>query len=446
MSTSNKRAPVTHFHPISSPDYVPLEQLRELQSRRLAHMARRAYENVPLYRERMQAKGVTPDDIQSIDDISKLPFTMKCDLRDTYPYGLFASPLKDIVRLHASSGTTGKPIVVAYTKEDLSVWDEVVARALAGYGLTKNDIIQNSFGYGLFTGGLGLHGGIERLGALAVPVSGGNTERQILLMKDFGVTAISCTPSYFVHLIDKAQQMGLDIREFPLRVGIFGAEPWTEAMRAHMEDAAGIRAYNIYGLSEIVGPGVGSECWTQEGMHIFEDHFYPEIINPQTGETLPDGEEGELVLSTLSKEAMPMLRYRTRDITTIERDTCPCGRTIRRIRRISRRSDDMLIIRGVNVFPSQIETGILRVEGTLPHFQILLTRSGGLDQMEVRVEVNADVLGDTIASIEGFKQKVAQSIENIIGLHIRVTPVTPHTLKRSEGKINRVVDLRNEGK
>ncbi|MDO4583723.1 MAG: phenylacetate--CoA ligase [Planctomycetia bacterium] len=442
QATSSLRATVSRFHPISAPDYVPLDKLRDLQSARLCRMVQRVYENVPLYRTRMDKLGVHPNDIRGIDDIVRLPFTMKVDLRDTYPNGLFASPMKEIVRLHASSGTTGKPIVVAYTQQDLDVWKEVVARSLVSFGLDRSDVLQNAFGYGLFTGGLGLHDGVERLGATVIPISGGNTERQIMIMKDFNVTAVSCTPSYFIHLIDKAMEMGLDLREFPLRTGIFGAEPWTAAMRQRIEELSNIRAFDIYGLSEIVGPGVGAECCAQQGLHIFEDHFYPEIIDPETCEVLPDGEEGELVLTTLSKDAMPMLRYRTRDITALENVPCPCGRTIRRIRRISRRSDDMLILRGVNVFPSQIETAIMRVEGTLPHYQIVLTRDGGLDRIEVMIEVSAEVLGDTVASVEIFRRKIAAAIENIIGLHVKVTLVTPRTLIRSEGKIQRVLDKR----
>ncbi|MCR5162527.1 MAG: phenylacetate--CoA ligase [Thermoguttaceae bacterium] len=433
------------FHPISAPDYLPHDQLRELQSRRLIHMVKRAYENVELYRNRMNKMGVTPDDIQSIDDIVKLPFTMKVDLRDTYPYGMFASPLKEIVRLHASSGTTGKPIVVAYTKEDLDVWDEVVARSLVGYGVTSKDIVQNAYGYGLFTGGLGLHGGASALGCTVVPISGGNTERQIMIMRDFNVTCCSATPSYFVHIIDKAHRMGINMRDLPVKFGVFGAEPWSEEVRHYIEEEAGIRAFNIYGLSEILGPGVGAECCFQDGMHIFEDHFFPEIIDPATGEPLPDGTEGELVLSTLSKEAMPMLRYRTRDITTIDVEQCPCGRTIRRIRPIRRRSDDMLIVRGVNVFPSQIETGILRVEGASPHFQIVLEKGAdGLDRIEVKVEATDAAVDDTVRSVEQFQQKIQQSISQIIGLSVRVTLVQPYTLIRSEGKVNRVVDNRNK--
>ena len=345
--------------------------------------------------------------------------------------------------MHASSGTTGKPIVVAYTQDDLDVWSEVIVRALSGFGVQQGDIAQNAYGYGLFTGGLGLHGGFERLGAAVVPISSGNTERQIMLMRDFGVTVVSCTPSYFLHLADQATGMGMDMREFPLRVGIFGAEPWTEAMRTRVEEMTGIKAYDIYGLSEILGPGVGAECACQNGMHIYEDHFYPEIINPETLEVLPDGEEGELILSTLSKQAMPMLRYRTRDITALENVPCPCGRTIRRIRRISRRSDDMLIIRGVNVFPSQIETAIMRVEGTLPHYQIIVTRENGLDRMEVQVEINSELFdGDMISSYEKLQKEIGRAVESIIGIRAKITLITPRTLKRSEGKIKRVIDLR----
>jgi len=433
------------FHPLSAPDYLPREQMRALQSRRLSRMVKRAYENVELYRNRMNKMGVTPEDIQSIDDISKLPFTMKADLRDTYPYGMFASPLKEIVRLHASSGTTGKPIVVAYTKEDLQVWENAISRALLGYGVTSADIIQNAYGYGLFTGGLGIHGGASSLGCTVVPISGGNTERQIMIMRDFNVTCCTATPSYFTHIIDKAQQMGINMRDLPIKFGVFGAEPWSEEVRHYIEEQAGIRAFNIYGLSEICGPGVGAECCFQDGMHIFEDFFFPEIIDPATGEPLPDGTEGELVLSTLAKDAMPMLRYRTRDITTIDVESCQCGRTIRRIRPIRRRSDDMLIIRGVNVFPSQIETGILRVEGASPHFQIVLDKGpDGLDRIEVKVEATADAVDDTVRSVEQFQRKVQQSISQIIGLSVRVTLVQPYTLVRSEGKVNRVVDNRNK--
>ncbi|MCL4694888.1 MAG: phenylacetate--CoA ligase, partial [Candidatus Hydrogenedentes bacterium] len=375
------------FHPLSGPDFLAAEQLRALQLDRLRATVARAYEHVGLFRSRMQERGLNPDDLTELGDIAQLPLYVKNDLRDTYPFGLFASPMEEIVRLHASSGTTGKPIVVGYTREDVEVWSNVMVRAFAAYGLHHGDVIQNSYGYGLFTGGLGAHYGAEALGATVIPTSGGNTDRQLTVLRDFNVTAICCTPSYFLRLIERAGELGMNMHTLPLKVGVFGAEPWTEGMRQRIEAESGIKAYDIYGLSEIIGPGVGAECYCQDGLHIFEDFFYPEILDPETLEPLPDGEEGELVLTTLSKRAMPMIRYRTRDITAIHPEPCPCGRTIRRIRRISRRSDDMLIIRGVNVFPSQIETALLAVEGTLPHYQIVLTNDGTLDQMEVQVEV-----------------------------------------------------------
>jgi phenylacetate-CoA ligase len=390
----------------------------------------------------MEERGVTPGEIRGIDDIARLPLTVKNDLRDTYPFGLFASPLRDVVRLHASSGTTGKPIVVAYTQADLSVWTEVIVRSLAGYDLHAGDILQNAYGYGLFTGGLGLHYGAEALGATVIPISGGNTDRQIMIMRDFGVSAICCTPSYFLHLLDRAEEMGVDLRELPLRAGCFGAEPWTDAMRRRIEATAGIKAFDIYGLTEIIGPGVGAECLAQDGLHIFEDHFYPEIIDPESLEPLPEGREGELVLTTLTKQGMPMIRYRTRDITSIESEPCSCGRTLRRIHRISHRSDDMMIIRGVNVFPSQIETAILAVEGTLPHYQIILTRHKDLDQMEVRLEVTPEVLSDRIGAMENLEKRLARQIEDTIGLRAAVRLVEPRSLGRSEGKMKRVFDQR----
>ncbi|MBN1256065.1 MAG: phenylacetate--CoA ligase, partial [Planctomycetes bacterium] len=323
-------------------------------------------------------------------------------------------------------------------------WSSVMERTFVACGMRQGDILQNAFGYGLFTGGLGAHYGAERLGATVIPISGGNTDRQIMVMKDFGVTAICCTPSYFVYLIERAHELGVDIKELPVKIGIFGAEPWTDAMRKHMEEMGGIKAYDIYGLSEIIGPGVASECSAQNGLHIFEDHFYPEIINPETGEVLPDGEEGELVLTTLSKKAMPLLRYRTRDITRLISETCACGRTIRRIERVGRRSDDMFIIRGVNVFPSQVETALLSVEGTLPHYQIVLTRMKGLDQMEVQVEVTAEIFSDKIRALEELQKKLQYSIEQILGISIGVRLVEPHTIPRSQGKAKRVIDKREE--
>jgi phenylacetate-CoA ligase len=438
----SKPVPEPAFHPASAPDFLPLPQLRGLQLRRLQAVVRRAYDHVDLFRQRLDDRRFKPGDVKSLEDLARLPFAEKSDLRDTYPFGLFASPMKDIVRLHASSGTTGKPIVVAYTHADIQVWTNVMTRSLAACGLHEGDIIQNAYGYGLFTGGLGAHYGAEALGATVIPISGGNTQRQLMVMKDFGVTAICCTPSYFLHLIDQGRECGVDIRELPLRTGVFGAEPWTESMRRVIEAESGIKAYDIYGLSEIVGPGVAMECQCQAGPHIFEDYFYPEIIDSATGRPVADGEEGELVLTTFGKEAMPMIRYRTRDITSLSTERCECGRTLRRIKRIARRADDMFIIRGINVFPSQIESALLRVEGTLPHYQILLTREKGLDDMEVQVEVTPEVFGDTVGALEQLRQKLNQSIESTIGLRAKVRLVQPRTIKRSEGKAVRVIDQR----
>ena len=433
------------FHPASAPDYLPVGQMRALQLGRLQSIVRRAYAHVELFRSRMDARSLHPDDLKSLHDVARLPFTIKADLRDTYPFGLFASPLQEVVRLHASSGTTGKPIVVAYTQQDVDVWSSVMVRTFAACGVTRGDIIQNAYGYGLFTGGLGAHYGAEALGATVIPISGGMADRQIMVMKDFKVTAICCTPSYFVHLLERAGELGVDMRALPLKAGIFGAEPWTDSMRRHIEPAAGIKAYDIYGLSEIIGPGVASECSAQAGLHIFEDHFYPEIIDPQTGEPLPEGAEGELVITTLSKRAMPMIRYRTRDISAFVTESCPCGRTIRRIKRIGRRSDDMLIIRGVNVYPSQVESALLAVEGTLPHYQIVLTSEKGLAEMEVQVEVTSDTFSDTVGAMERLQEKLGDAIAGTIGIRVNVRLVAPRTIARSEGKAKRVVDNRNLG-
>ncbi|MGA2181965.1 MAG: phenylacetate--CoA ligase [Bryobacteraceae bacterium] len=431
------------FQPASALDYIPGPQLEQLQLNRLRSVVGRVWERVPLFRSRLDERGIVPEDIRTLGDVGCLPFTVKTDLRDTYPFGLFASPMRDVVRLHASSGTTGKPIVVAYTSADLDVWSEVMERAFATCGLHESDIIQNAYGYGLFTGGLGAHYGAERLGATVIPISGGNTDRQIMVMRDFGVTAICCTPSYFLHMVDRAAELGVDLRELPLRAGVFGAEPWTEAMRVRIEAMAGIKAYDIYGLSEIIGPGVAMECECQDGLHIFEDHFYPEIIHPDTGELMPPGVEGELVLTTLSKQAMPVIRYRTRDITALLPDPCPCGRTLRRMRRISRRSDDMLIIRGVNVFPSQIESVLLEMEHTMPHYQIILTREHGLDQMEVQVEVTARMFSDTVGALETLHDRLADAMEHVLQVRTHITLVEPHTIPRSEGKSRRVIDRRS---
>jgi phenylacetate-CoA ligase len=431
------------FHTASTPDYLPPVQMRELQLSRLRSVVRRAYENVPLFRERLDANGFAPDCLRELTDLQRLPFTTKADLRDSYPFGLFASPMHEIVRLHASSGTTGKPIVVAYSRQDLDVWASAIMRCFAACGLSHHDIIQNAYGYGLFTGGLGAHYGAEKLGATVIPVSGGNTDRQLMVMKDFGVTAICCTPSYFIHLLDRAAELGVDVRKLPLRAGIFGAEPWTESMRRRIQADSNIRAFDIYGLSEIIGPGVAIECACQNGLHVLEDYFYPEIVDTETGRALPDGEEGELVLTTLAKQAMPMIRYRTRDITRLMPEPCACGRTVRRIARIGRRSDDMLIVRGVNVFPSQIETALLEVEGTLPHYLIVLTREKGLDNLEVQVEVTPELFSDKIGSLQALRHRLAAAIDHTLGIHVEITLVAPHSIQRSEGKAKRVIDRRN---
>jgi len=433
---------VTDCHPASVPDYSPIPELRDLQLQRLQSVVTRAWRQVKLFHSRMDERGLAPEDIRSLEDIAKLPFTEKGDLRDTYPFGLFASPMKDVVRLHASSGTTGKPIVVAYTQEDVDVWTSVLVRCFAGCGLHRGDIIQIAYGYGLFTGGLGAHYGAEGLGATVVPTSIGHADRQIMLMKDFGVTAMCCTPTYFLHLIERAAELGVNLKKLPLRAGVFGAEPWTESMRKHIEDASRIEAFDIYGLSEIIGPGVGCECRMHQGLHIFEDHFYPEIVDAATGAPLPDGIEGELVLTTLSKQAMPMIRYRTRDITMLLPGRCECGRTLRRIGRIGRRSDDMLIIRGVNVFPSQVESALLQIEGTLPHYQIVLIREQELDQMEVQVEVTPQMFNDKIGALQGLYERLQNALDHVLGIRVRVALVEAHTIERSQGKAKRVIDRR----
>ncbi|MCC8109570.1 MAG: phenylacetate--CoA ligase [Planctomycetes bacterium] len=432
------------FHPASALDSLPLPELRALQLRRLKESVNLAYHHQEsgLLKRRMDEAGVKPEDIKSLDDIRRLPFFLKTDLRDTYPYGLFAVPREQVVRLHASSGTTGKPIVVGYTQSDIDVWSDAMRRCLLACGLSEHDVMQVSYGYGLFTGGLGAHYGGEALGATVVPTSGGNTERQIMVLQDFGVTAICCTPSYFTHIAEKAAEAGVNIRETKLRVGVFGAEPWTEAMRQHIQDSTGIRAHDIYGLSEIIGPGVAIECREQNGLHVFEDYFYPEIIDPETCENLPDGEEGELVLTTLSKQAIPMIRYRTRDITSLMTEQCACGRTVRRIRRIGRRSDDMLIIRGVNVYPSQIEAALMRIKGVSPHYLIVVTRESGLDQMEVQMEITPEILGDRIRELEDLQGAVAHAIYSTVGINAKVTLVESKTIARSEGKAKRVIDKR----
>jgi phenylacetate-CoA ligase len=434
-----------NIHPECMSDYLNPSELRALQRQRLKATVQRCYDHVALFRQRMDERGLKPVDVHRLADVAILPFTQKIDLRDTYPYGLFAVPMKDVVRLHVSSGTTGKPIVVGYTRDDLDIWSSVMLRSFVATGMHAGDVLQNAYGYGLFTGGLGAHYGAERLGATVIPISGGNTERQILVMKDFGVTAICCTPSYFIHLIEKVKANGISFRDLGVRIGVFGAEPWTEAMRTYIQRESGIQAFDIYGLTEIIGPGVGIECGEQAGLHIFEDHFLIEIVDPETDEMLPDGAEGELVITTLTKQAFPMIRYRTHDITSIIPDRCACGRTIRRIKRIRSRSDDMMIIRGVNVFPSQIEAALLSVKEAVPHYQILLTRKGGLDQIEVQVEVTQEMFGDRISELEVTQARIAQAIDHITGLRVPVRLVEPHTIARSEGKAKRVIDKRSEG-
>lgn len=429
---------------LSALDYLPVFELRALQLRRLQATVRRAFEHVPTYRDRMRALGVEPDDIRDLADIRKLPFTTKSDLLGNYPYGMFACGLDRVVRLHASSGTKSKPIVVGYTEGDLRVWTELMARTLLACGVRCGDVVHNAYSYGLFTGGLGVHQGAEALGATVVPVSTGNTDRQIMLMQDLGSTVVCCTPSYFLHLLDRARELGVEPGQLRLRIGIFGGEPWTEGMRQRIESTAGIKAYDIYGLSEMIGPGVASECCAQAGLHLFEDHFYPEIIDPDTGEVLPDGQEGELVLTTLTKEALPMIRYRTRDITRLISEPCMCGRTLRRIARIRHRSDDMLIIRGVNVFPSQIEEALLAIDGTLPHYQIVVTRESDLDRLEVQVEVTRELFSDTVGALEQLQKRIVHRIESVTGIRVQVRLVEPNTIQRSQGKAKRVIDLRSE--
>lgn len=421
---------------------MPREELAELQLERLKQTVERVYHNVDHYRKAMQDKGLEPGDIQSLDDLSKLPFTVKTDLRDNYPYGLFAVPLSEIVRIHSSSGTTGKPIVVGYTRQDLNNWSELAARALAFAGLTRQDVIQISYGYGLFTGGLGIHNGAERLGASVIPTSGGNNKRQVMIMKDFGSTALACTPSYALVLAEEMEELGIKKEELKLRVGIFGAEPWTQGMRKEIENRLGISAHDIYGLSEVMGPGVAMECSVKNGLHIFEDHFIPEIINPETGETLPYGQTGELVFTTITKEGFPVVRYRTRDLSCLHIEECACGRTHVRMERIMGRSDDMLIIRGVNVFPSQIESVLLEIGDASSNYHIVVDRVNNLDTLEVQVEVSETMFSDQIRRLEQLERFIKHQLESVLGISCKVTLVEPKTLSRSEGKAKRVTDKR----
>ncbi len=418
------------------------EQMRELQGKRLHETVVRVYHNTPFYRRKMDEAGLRPDDIQSIDDIVKLPFTTKQDLRDNYPYGLFAVPMSDIVRLHASSGTTGRPTVVGYTRRDLNVWSEMIARCLTAYGATNHDIFHVAYGYGLFTGGLGMHYGVEEIGGTVIPVSSGNTAKQIQLLHDFGPTAIACTPSYALYLAEAIAASGIPREEFKLRIGIFGAEPWTENMRRQIESSLGIKAYNIYGLSEIMGPGVSHECECQNGSHIIDDHFYPEIVDPDTLAPLPCGSLGELVFTTLTKEGLPLLRYRTKDLCSIDDAPCDCGRTSVRMSRIVGRSDDMLIIRGVNIFPSQVESVILDMEEFEPHYMLVVDRVNNLDTLQVLIEVKEEFYSDEINRMIELRRKIAHRLQNVLGIAADVKLVEPRTLERSEGKAKRVQDNR----
>ncbi len=422
---------------------LPREELEALQLRRLQTQCARVYANVPFYRRRFEEIGITPEDIKSLSDLKLLPFTEKQDMRNNYPFGLFAMPRESIVRLHASSGTTGKATVVGYTARDLNTWAELVARSLGCAGATARDFVHVAYGYGLFTGGLGAHYGAEKLGATVIPASGGSTRRQVVIMRDFGATVLCCTPSYALHLWEAGQEVGIDFRDLPLRIGTFGAEPWTEAMRADIEQKMGIDALNIYGLSEVMGPGVAMECVEAKcGMHIHEDHFLPEIIDPITGEQLAPGETGELVITTLTKEGLPLLRYRTRDITTLDYTPCRCGRTHARIGRIRGRSDDMLIIRGVNVFPQQIESILLETEGLTPYYQIIVTRENNLDSIEVQVEVSESFFSDEIRKLQRREAGIQKTIKEFLGISSKVRLVEPRSIQRSEGKAQRIVDKR----
>ena len=421
---------------------MPREKIRELQLERLRATLDRVYNNVPFYKKAMDERGIKPSDIKSINDVRKLPFTIKQDLRDNYPFGLFAVPMEDVVRVHASSGTTGKPTVVGYTQNDIDTWSVLIARALTMVGAGKGDVVQNGYGYGLFTGGMGVHYGAEKIGATVVPISGGNTGRQLMLMQDFSSTVLTCTPSYALYLAEEGENAGLDFKKLPLKVGVFGAEPWSERMRRQLEEKLSIKAYDIYGLSEVLGPGVSMECPAQEGMHIAEDHFLAEIIDPESGEPLPFGQQGELVFTSLTKEAFPIIRYRTRDITVLNEEPCSCGRTHVRMRRVTGRTDDMLIIRGVNVFPSQVESILLEFGETEPHYLLVVDRKGNLDELEIWVELSEKWFSDKVRQLEEVEGRLKERIASVLGISARVKLVEPRTIPRSEGKAKRVVDKR----
>lgn len=423
---------------------LPRLALEALQLKRLMSTVERVYSRVPFYRAVLDRAGVRPDDIRSLADLRRLPFTTKQEMRDSYPYNLFAAPMEEIVRIHASSGTTGKPTVVGYTQRDISTWAELMARSFVAAGAHRGDIIHNAYGYGLFTGGLGAHYGAERLGASVIPISGGNTKRQVMIMRDFGSTVLTCTPSYSLFMAEEAREEGIEFRDLKLRVGIFGAEPWSETMRGEIESKLNLSAIDIYGLSEIMGPGVAIECIeAKQGLHIWEDHFIPEIIDPESGEVLPEGEKGELVITTIMKEGIPLLRYRTRDITSITYEQCVCGRTHARLARMSGRSDDMLIIRGVNVFPSQIESILMRIEGVEPYYLLIIDRKDNLDTLEIQVEVDERLFSDEVKILQSLAHSIEKEIKDLLGVTCKVRLVEPKTITRSEGKAKRVIDNRD---
>jgi phenylacetate-CoA ligase len=421
---------------------MPGEEMRKWQGEKLREMIERIYYNVPFYRRKLQELNILPEDIEGIDDLARLPFTTKEDLRDNYPYNLFAVPMSEIIRIHASSGTTGKPTVVGYTRRDIAHWSEVVARILTSAGVERDDYIHVAYGYGLFTGGLGIHYGSEKVGATVIPISAGNTKKQLQLMEDLGSTVLACTPSYALYLAETIDELNIERDRLKLRIGIFGAEPWTDSMRKKVEERLNIKAIDIYGLSEIIGPGVASECEYQEGLHINEDHFIPEIIDPETLEVLPPGERGELVFTTVTKEGLPLLRYRTGDLSRLIYEKCRCGRTLVRMEKCLGRSDDMLIIRGVNIFPSQIESILLEMGETEPHYRLVVDRENNLDILEVQVEVGDQFFSDEIKKLEQLTAKIRRNIESTLGISVKVKLVEPKTFERYEGKTLRVIDRR----
>ena len=426
-----------------SKECMSRDEMHALQGRRLQKLVSYVYHNVPFYRNKMQQMDIAPDDIRSIDNIVKLPFTTKQDLRDNYPYGLQAAPQSEIVRVHASSGTTGNPTIVGYTRKDIAVWQEAMARALTAYGVKREDTFSVSYGYGLFTGGLGVHYGVENIGATVIPTSTGNTEKHVRLLRDLKITGIACTPSYALYLAETLEKMGLGKDDISLRVGAFGAEPWTENLRKEIEERLGLKGYNIYGLSEIVGPGVSYECCMQNGSHISEDHYYPEIINPETLEQLPYGEQGELVFTTLTKEGMPVLRYRTKDLCTLMDGECECGRKTVRMGRIMGRSDDMLIIRGINVFPSQVESVILEMPEIEPQYMLVVDRINNLDTLQIQVEVRRDFFSGDMGSMLAMKKRLSDKIKSVLSIGAEIKLMEPGSIERSQGKSKHVIDKRS---